>query len=294
MKETDRRSSIIDNYRLRVISSERQVLRTADGSYRSGKIIPIKDTVDRALVNTPSIEHVIVLQRAWNDVTVKPGRDHWWHELIPGQPDEAGLGQTSAENLLMLIYTSGTSGKPRGTVHTHCCLPIKSTQDMTFGTDVHPGDVVCWMTDIGWMMGPWLVFGATILGRSDDTIKVAGKRLGPSEIESVLVEHPAVSESAAIGIPHDIKGNELVCFCVLTSGHEPDEELEGELKELIALEMGKPLKPRAVKFVSNLPRTRNDKIMRRIIKSAYLGRDPGDTSSLVNPESLEEIRSSGG
>jgi len=129
-----------------------------------------------------------------------------------------------------------------------------------------------------------------ILGRSDDTIKVAGKRLGPAEVESVLVAHPAVVEAAAIGVPDEVKGNEVVCFCVLRPGHAPTVELREELRAKVAEELGKPLKPREVKFVKDLPKTRNAKVMRRIIRAAYLGQEPGDTSSLENPAAVEEIR----
>jgi len=132
-----------------------------------------------------------------------------------------------------------------------------------------------------------------ILGRSDDTIKVAGKRLGPAEVESVLVRNQAVVESAAIGVPHAIKGSELVVFVVLKKNIAPSAELRKELRDMIVAEMGKPLAPKAVLFVSDLPKTRNAKVMRRMIRAAYLGEDLGDTSSLVNPEAVEEIRKAG-
>ena len=129
-----------------------------------------------------------------------------------------------------------------------------------------------------------------ILGRSDDTIKVAGKRLGPAEVESVLVEHAAVAESAAIGIPDAAKGQALVCFCVLRSGHSASDELSEELKAFVATRLGKPLRPQAVEFVGDLPKTRNAKVMRRVIRSAYLGEAPGDLSSLENPSAVEDVR----
>ncbi len=129
-----------------------------------------------------------------------------------------------------------------------------------------------------------------ILGRSDDTIKVAGKRLGPAEVESILVNHPQVLEAAAIGVPDAIKGSEVIVFCVLVKGCEECEELRNELRQMVANALGKPLAPREILFVSDLPKTRNAKVMRRIIRAAYLGDDPGDTSSLVNPEAVEEIR----
>jgi len=129
-----------------------------------------------------------------------------------------------------------------------------------------------------------------ILGRSDDTIKVAGKRLGPAEVESILVSHPSVMEAAAIGVPDEVKGSELVVFCVLTPGAEKSDQLRDELKATIIRALGTPLAPREIHFTSDLPKTRNVKVMRRIIRAVYLGMDPGDVSSLLNPEAVEEIK----
>lgn len=116
------------------------------------------------------------------------------------------------------------------------------------------------------------------------------ERVGPAEVESVLVAHPAVSEAAAIGVPDELKGEALVCFCMLKPGHEPTDALREELRAGIAAALGKPLAPREVKFVRDLPKTRNAKIMRRVIRAAYLGLDPGDLSSLENPPAVAEIR----
>ncbi len=455
-----------------------KALLTADGFFRRGQVVPMKPVADEAVAQVPSIREVFVLKRAGNPVRMAAGRDHWWHEEIPLQSAFAAPEATDAEDPLMIIYTSGTTGRPKGAVHTHCGFPVKAAQDMAFGTDVQPGDLMYWMTDMGWMMGPWLVFGALllgatmfiydgapdypgpdrvwamaarhkitglglsptlvralikfgdepvrrhdlsslrlfgstgepwnpdpwlwlfntvgqgnlpiinysggteisggivmgnpilplkpcafsapcpgiaadvvdengnsvrnqvgelvirapwigmtrgfwkdpqryeetywrrfpnvwvhgdfaavdgdglwyILGRSDDTIKVAGKRLGPAEVESVLVSHPAVIEAAAIGVPDEVKGSEVVCFCVLRPGHAPSSELREALKAKVAEELGKPLKPREVKFVKDLPKTRNAKVMRRVIRAAYLGQDLGDMSSLENPAAVEEIR----
>jgi acetyl-CoA synthetase len=461
----------------RLADADARALFTADGFFRRGKAVPLKPTADEAIANVPTLEHVIVLRRAGNAVEMVNGRDHWWHELVHTQATQAEAEPTAAEDHLMLIYTSGTTGKPKGAVHTHCGFPVKAAQDMAFGTDVHPGDVIYWMTDMGWMMGPWLIFGATllgatafvydgapdypapdrlwrqvanhritqlgvsptlvralipygdelvhshdlsslkcfastgepwnpdpwlwlfnvvgqgqrpiinysggteisggivmgnpilplkpasfaaacpgmaadvvdghgrsvrnqvgelvirapwigmtrgfwrdeqryldtywsqfeniwvhgdwaaidedgmwyILGRSDDTIKVAGKRLGPAEVESVLVNHTAVNEAAAIGVPDSVKGSSVVCFVVLAPGFAPSDALRAELQAKIAAEMGKPLQPKEIWFVSDIPKTRNAKVMRRIVRSAYLGEDPGDTSSLVNPEAIGEV-----
>jgi acetyl-CoA synthetase len=149
-----------------------------------------------------------------------------------------------------------------------------------------------------WVHGDWAAIDEDgqwyVLGRSDDTIKIAGKRLGPAEVESILVAHPAVAEAAAIGVPDEIKGNEVICFCVLKPGQNPTDELRETLRDKVADELGKPLKPREIKFVHDLPKTRNAKVMRRVIRAAYLGQDPGDTSSLENPKAVDEIRLLGG
>jgi acetyl-CoA synthetase len=129
-----------------------------------------------------------------------------------------------------------------------------------------------------------------ILGRSDDTIKVAGKRLGPAEVESILVAHPDVVEAAAIGVPDKIKGNEVVVFVVLRGEKSAGDALRLQLMEMVVKSLGKPLAPREIRFVSDLPKTRNAKVMRRMIRAAYLGLPAGDTSSLLNPEAVEEIR----
>jgi acetyl-CoA synthetase len=463
----------------RLADAGAKALFTADGFFRRGRLIPLKPTADLAVAQVPTLDHLIVFKRAGNQVDITDGRDHWWHLLMANQPPQAFLEETGAEDVIMVIYTSGTTGKPKGAVHTHCGFPVKAAQDMAFNMDVQRGDVIYWMTDMGWMMGPWLLFGATllgatffiydgapdypgpdrlwamaerhrinqlglsptlvralmphgaemvqkfdlsaircfastgepwnpdpwlwlfnvagagkrpiinytggteiaggilagnpilplkptafsaacpgiaadvvdsegnsvrgevgelvirapwigmtrgfwrdderymstywstfkdvwvhgdwaaidedgmwyVLGRSDDTIKIAGKRLGPAEVESVLVNHEAVKEAAAIGIPHAIKGSQLICFCVLSSGIDPSPELGVVLRNKVAAEMGKPLQPAEIFFVSDLPKTRNAKVMRRIIRSAYLGEEPGDTSSLVNPEIIGEFAS---
>jgi acetyl-CoA synthetase len=453
-------------------------LVTADGVFRRGQLVPMKPVADEAAAQIPSLKEMFVVKRAGNEVKMHAGRDNWWHDEMSQQSSFAELEPTSAEDPLMIIYTSGTTGKPKGAVHTHCGFPVKGAQDMAFGTDVQVGDTLYWMTDMGWMMGPWQVFGVTligatmflydgapdypnpdrlwkmtathgvtvlgvsptliralikfgddivrqhdltrlrafastgepwnpdpwmwlfkvvgkekipiinysggteisggivmgnpitplkpcafsapcpgiaadvfdengkpirnavgelvikapwigmtrgfwkdaerykqtywsrweniwvhgdwaaidndglwyILGRSDDTIKIAGKRVGPAEVESVLVNHPAVAEAAAIAVPDEVKGNEIVCFCVLKPKHEASDGLRKALKDKVADEMGKPMKPKEIKFVRDLPKTRNAKVMRRIIRAAYLNQELGDTSSLENPTAVEEIK----
>ena len=126
-------------------------------------------------------------------------------------------------------------------------------------------------------------------GRSDDTLNIAGKRIGPAEIESAAVAHPAVSEAAAVGIPHEVKGEVAWVFCALVPGREPGDELAAEIKAAVAAELGKAFQPDRVLFVSALPKTRSAKIVRRAVRAKALGTDPGDLSSLENPETLEEI-----
>lgn len=462
----------------RLTDADAAALFTADGTFRRGKPVEMKSVADEAISQLISLRHVIVLKHSGLPADMRTGRDYWWHELIASQPEDAPTEITDAEDTLMLIYTSGTTGRPKGAVHTHCGFPVKAAQDMAFGTDLHPGQILYWITDMGWMMGPWLVFGALILGgtifiydgapdypsperlwalverhrittlgvsptlvrsltlhppeqflqhdlsslrffastgepwnpdpwlwlfkvmgkgkipiinysggtevsggilmgnpilplkpcafsapcpgmavdvfdergrpvrnqvgelviknpwigmtrgfwkdpqryletywsrwpgvwvhgdfamvdkngmwyilgRSDDTIKVAGKRVGPAEVESILVSHPKVVEAAAIGVPDEIKGNAIVAFCVLVEEYQDCDALRQELSQMIVKALGKALAPKTILFVADLPKTRNAKVMRRMIRAAYLGEDPGDVSSLVNPEAVEQIR----
>ncbi len=472
----------------RLVDADAKALFTADGVFRRGKPVDMKSVADQAVDLSPTVQHVIVVNRIGLDLDlpaleghglrVVAGRDHWWHELVDAQSTEAETEITDAEDTLMVIYTSGTTGRPKGAVHTHCGFPLKGAQDMAFGTDLKKDDVLYWMSDMGWMMGPWLVFGALvlggtffiydgapdypepdrlwemvekhkittlgisptlvralipkgdehwqkhdlsslrffastgepwnpdpwmwlfekvgggkvpiinysggteisggivmgnpilplkacafsapcpgmavdvvnekgesvtdevgeliirapwigmtrgfwkdpqryietywsqwkdvwvhgdfaakdsdglwyILGRSDDTIKVAGKRLGPAEVESILVDHESVIEAAAIGVPHPVKGSVVVVFVVAGAGVDPNDELRSALRGMVANAMGKPLAPQKILFISDLPKTRNGKVMRRMIRSAYLGLELGDTSALVNGTVLEEIR----
>jgi acetyl-CoA synthetase len=171
-----------------------------------------------------------------------------------------------------------------------------------------------------WVHGDWAMRDKDghwfILGRSDDTLKIAGKRVGPAEVESILVAHPLVSEAAVIGVPDEVKGTAMVAFVVRSadtpvrtdadsaSGDDAADQaadsrgladksvrspLEAELKALVAKDMGKPLAPSKIHFVSALPKTRNAKVMRRVIRAAYSGEDAGDLSALENPKAVEAI-----
>ena len=144
-----------------------------------------------------------------------------------------------------------------------------------------------------WVHGDWAYVDDDgfwfIQGRSDDTLKIAGKRLGPAEVESVLVGHPAVAEAGVIGVPHEVKGESVVCFVVLRPGNAPTESLRAELSHRVAQAMGKALKPEKLLFTRDLPKTRSAKIMRRVIRATYLGKPAGDVSSLENPDAVKAI-----
>ena len=471
----------------RLRDGQAKALVVADGAPRRGRAVPMKATADAALADVAGVRHVFVVDRMGDEIVPAPpvaGRDVAWDTLMDAgraAPAHAtACADTAAEDTVMLIYTSGTTGTPKGAVHTHCGFPIKAAQDMHHPMDVGPGDVVWWMSDMGWMMGPWLVFGTLLngatmvlfdgapdypepdrtwamcerhgvtllgvsptlvraliphgdgpvrahdlsalravgstgspwdpeswrwlfetvldgekpilnysggteisggivcgnhvqplkptgfpgpvvgmdadvvgdagesvrgavgelvvrqpwigmtrgfwndeedtrylasywrqvsglwlhgdfaavdaddqwflLGRSDDTIKVAGKRLGPAEVESALNAAPEVLESAAIGVPDDVKGQAVVAFVVLAAGAEPSESVRQSLVARVTEALGKALRPRAVLFTGALPKTRNGKVVRRVIRAAHLDAEPGNVTALEDPAAVEAIR----
>jgi acetyl-CoA synthetase len=142
-----------------------------------------------------------------------------------------------------------------------------------------------------WTHGDWASVDADgywfLHGRSDDTLNIAGKRIGPAELESAALHCPAVAEAAAVGVPHEVKGEVPWLFCVLKAGLEATQK---EVSAAVAAELGRAFAPARVVFVSALPRTRTAKIVRRAIRAVVLGVEPGDLSTLENPEALEEIR----
>ena len=151
-----------------------------------------------------------------------------------------------------------------------------------------------WSTFPGiWRHGDWVRRDAAgtwyILGRSDDTLNIAGKRIGPPEIEAALTESGKVVDAAAIAAPDEIKGVAVVCVCVAAPGVSPDAALVEQLKDRVGEVVSKPFRPREIHFVDALPKTRSMKTMRRIVRAAFLGEDPGDLSSVSNPETIESI-----
>jgi acetyl-CoA synthetase len=453
-----------------------RMLITADGFWRRGSVVPLKRAADEAVAMAPSV----MGERLGSAAPWTPGRDTWWDEAIadPSVAPVTEAPETDPEAPCMIIYTSGTTGRPKGAVHPHGGFPVKASQDLAHIFDLRAGDRLFWFTDLGWMMGPWVIAGALLLdaslviyegapdfpgpdrvwaiaarhgvthlglsptvvralmghgvdpvrahdlrtirvlgstgepwnpdpwhwffrevgggraplinysggtevsggivgnnvltpikpagfggpnigcaadvidetggpvrgevgelairaplpgmtrgfwndreryldaywrrvpgtwvhgdwavidedghwfiqGRSDDTLKIAGKRVGPAEVESAAVAHPAVLEAAAIGVPHDIKGEVTVLFVVLRPGETDDPELRASIGAAVTAEMGKALKPDAIHVVRQLPKTRSGKVMRRVARAVYLGRDPGDLSTMEDPLAIEAIR----
>jgi acetyl-CoA synthetase len=462
----------------RLRHAEAKVVVTADGSLRRGREVPMKELVDEALTESPSIEHVVVWRRlSREDVPMQSGRDLFWEDAVAHAPGELEPLQVDSEHPYLLTYTSGTTGPPKGVLHVQGGFLVSITREVAYQADARPEDVIHFVTDMGWIMGPWEVVGGMALGctvvfaegapdfpaadrlwglverervsilglsptlvraliphgaelverhdlaslrvlvttgepwnpepyrwlfeevgggrcpiincsggtevgacflspsvampiklcslglpalgmamdvvdaeglslrgevgelvcrkpfpgmtrgfwrdperyldtywrrlpgiwvhgdwasvdedgywflhgRSDDTLNIAGKRMGPAELESAVVAHPSVAEAAAVGVPHEVKGEVAWVFCALVPGIEPSDELAAELRALAAGELGKAFAPERVLFVSALPKTRSAKIVRRAVRAKALGSDPGDLSSLENPETLEEI-----
>ncbi len=466
----------------RLRDCEASLLITADGFLRRGAVVPLKATADAAVAEAPSVRKTLVVRRLSDRTEVRwwPGRDVWWDEALrdPAVTPLEELPATDPETPYMIIYTSGTTGRPKGAVHVHGGFPIKGAQDLAHSFDLGRGDALFWYTDLGWMMGPWAVSGALLLGsrlvlfegvpdhpgpdrlwsivarhrvthlgvaptairalmvhgpapvrahdlsslrvlgstgeawnaeawwwyfrevggarspvvnysggtevsggilgcnllapikpasfngpspgmaadvvddagrsmrgqvgelairqpwpgmtrgfwddreryldtywrrvpgiwvhgdwaivdadgywfihgRSDDTLKVAGKRVGPAEVEGAAASHPAVVEAAAVGVPHDIKGEAIVVFCVLRPDVDDDPAVRESISLHIAGQLGKALRPERVVAVPALPKTRSGKVMRRVARSAFVGADPGDLSALEDPMAVEAIR----
>jgi acetyl-CoA synthetase len=467
--------------RQRLADAEARVLIAADGAIRRGRPVPMKPIADQAAAGLSHLQRVVVVRCAGTDAPLQPERDLTWNELQRSNHPRVATEPMSADEPLMLLYTSGTTGRPKGTVHGHAGLPIKSAQDWAFGMDVSPADRVMWVTDMGWVMGPLLVFGSLmlggtavlydgapdypdagrvwavaerhgvthlgisptltrvlmasgeqsaprtplprlrvmastgepwtpeawtwlfesvghgrvpimnysggtecggglvsgnyltpskpgsfagpipgvdasvfddqgqpvrgqvgelvirqpylgmtlgfwkdparyletywarwpnvwvhgdwamidedglwyILGRSDDTIKVAGKRVGPAEVEAAALDGTDVAEAAAVGIPDPIKGQSVVVFAVARPRADPGP-IPAAVSKSIERSLGKPFKPAAVHVIPRLPKTRNGKILRRVIRNVFLGDPPGDLSSIDDMAALEPIRTLGG
>jgi acetyl-CoA synthetase len=198
-------------------------------------------------------------------------------------------------SLGMAVDVFDSDGKPvRGGVGELVCT--KPWPGMTRGIWGDPDRYIdtYWSRWPGvWVHGDWASIDGDgqwfLHGRSDDTMNVAGKRVGPAEVESVLNEHPQVIEAAVIGMPDDVKGEAIWCYCVLADSVQASVVIRASFSNLVVTRLGAPYRPSAVKFVSEIPKTRNAKVLRRAVRDVAMGREPGDLSSLENPSALDEI-----
>ncbi|MEA2477741.1 MAG: acetyl-CoA synthetase, partial [Actinomycetota bacterium] len=203
---------------------------------------------------------------------------------------------TPSLGMAMDVYDS--DGKPvRGEVGELVCTKPWPAQTRGFWGNEQRYIDTYWSRWPGvWVHGDWASIdddGYWFLhGRSDDTLNIAGKRIGPAEFESAAVDHPSVIECAAIGVPDEIKGTAVWCFCILRPNVTPTDALAADVKATIANELGKAFTPSQIRFVEELPKTRSAKILRRAVRATVLGEDPGDMSSLENPSALEAIQKS--
>jgi len=478
-----------ESLRDRMNDAQAKVVVTADGGYRRGQMVPLKRNTDKALEDAPSVQHVVVVQRrpgaAAEDAfaEMREGRDHWWHRLMRDASAECAPEHMDAEDVLFILYTSGTTGKPKGIVHTTggYLTGVTATTKMVF--DLKDEDVFWCTADIGWVTGhsyvvygplangatcvmyegapdwperdrfwdicerlgvtvfytaptairafmkwgdalpakhdlsrlrllgsvgepinpeawmwyhehiggercpivdtwwqtetgaivisplpgltqtkpgsatrplpgysaalldstgqtipigggllaltrPWPAMLRTIwgddaryvqtyftkwegrpdlyfpgdgakldedgyywiLGRVDDVLNVAGHRIGTMEVESALVEHPAVAEAAVVGKSHDLKGQAIAAFVTLRDGHRMSSALRDELREFVAQKIGALARPDDVLFSADLPKTRSGKIMRRLLRDIAEGRALGDTTTLADPAVVAALK----
>jgi len=174
---------------IRLDDAKAKVLITADGGLRRGKKIQIKHQADEALKKVPSIEHVIVAKRLFEDIPWQEGRDIWFDDLIKKEGELPQTEVLDAEDQSLIIYTSGTTGKPKGTVHTHAGTLAQVAKEVTYTMDCKKEDVFFWVTDIGWMMGPWEIIGTTFQGSTFVIFEGAPDYPKPNRLWDMVERH---------------------------------------------------------------------------------------------------------
>src|SRR5207245_3379380 len=188
----------------RLRDAEARVLICADGFYRRGQVVPMKETADAAADAAPSVKRVVVVRRVGGELPPKARDASWDQVLRDGERAALELADTSAEDPYMVIYTSGTTGKPKGAVHVHGGFPVKAAQDLAHCFDLQEADRIFWLTDIGWMMGPWLIAGGLILGATivlyDGTPDYPDSSRLWAMVERHRVTHLGISPTAIRGL----------------------------------------------------------------------------------------------
>jgi len=174
----------------RLNDAEASVVVTADGGWRRGQVIPLKANVDAAVADTPSVRDVVVVRRTANDVTMQSGRDHWWHDLMATADAECAPTELDAEHPLFILYTSGTTGKPKGVLHTTAGYLLHSTLTCQWVFDLHEDDVYWCTADVGWVTGhSYVVYGPLANGATTVMYEGAPNHPEPDRFWQIIAEH---------------------------------------------------------------------------------------------------------